>query len=125
MKLKVVLGVALLLTAGWVGIQLVSCEIANQQLQEDMRDITAQIGSMIGLDAPATEDQLRDAVLAKAWSHNIPLRSEQVIVEITVEHERHGDRRIISVGADYTVPVKVPGYVHTLHFTPSSQKHFF
>lgn len=51
-KAKILLGLAVLALAVAVGWQIASCEIANLELQADMRDIAAQVASRIGLEAP-------------------------------------------------------------------------
>ena len=51
-KVKLILGLAVLALAGVAGWRIASCELANIELREDMRDLAAQVGSRIGLTQP-------------------------------------------------------------------------
>ena len=113
-KAKIILGLAVLGLAVFAGWQIVSCELANLELQSDLRDLAAQIGTRIGLDAPSADEDLRGAVIRKAQEHDIQLASEQV----TVQHTDSG----IYLAVDYKARVNLLGYSFTLHFTPSSTK---
>jgi hypothetical protein len=125
MKIKLLLGLVLIVLVVSCAWQVMASEIANLGLQEDMHDMAAQVGSSIGLAAPQSEDDLRRTVLTKARSRDIDLNPEQVTVRVTMERHRNGDKSIVFLAADYTVPVSLPGYAFTLHFTPSSEKRFF
>ena len=59
---------------------------------------------------------LIDAVMKKAQEHQITLAPEQV----TVQRIGTPGAPAVYVAADYSVPVNLPGYSFTLHFTPSS-----
>jgi hypothetical protein len=72
---------------------------------------------MMGGANPHTTDQdLVDAVVKKAREHDITLAPEQV----TVQHIGTPGAPAVYVAAEYSVPVTLPGYSFTLHFTPSS-----
>jgi hypothetical protein len=117
-KAKLIFGLAILglvVVAGW---QIASCEIANLELQTDMRDIAAQVGSRIGLDAPSSDEDLRNAVIHKAEEHDIHLEPAQV----TVQRTGSGKTSAINLAADYKARVNLLLYSFTLHFTPSSAK---
>jgi hypothetical protein len=117
-KAKLVLGLAALAVVAIAGWQIGSCEIANLELQTDLRDISIQLASRIGMEAPNSDQDLRNAVIHKAEEHGIHLEPRQV----TVQHVGGGKTEIIYVAADYNVFVKLPGYSFSLHFTPSSTK---
>jgi hypothetical protein len=117
-KAKLILGLAILglvVAAGW---QIASCEIANLELQTDMRDIAAQVASRIGLEAPNSDEDLRNAVIHKAEEHDIQLEP----VQVTVQHTGSGKTSAINIAADYKARVNLLVYSFTLHFTPSSAK---
>jgi hypothetical protein len=117
-KAKLILGLAtlgLFVVAGW---QIASCEIANLELQTDMRDIAAQVASRIGLEAPNSDEDLRNAVIHKAEEHDIELEPAQV----TVQRTGSGKTLTIYLAADYKTRVNLLLYSFTLHFTPSSTK---
>jgi hypothetical protein len=117
-KVKLILGLAVLALAIIAGWQITSCELANFELQQDMRDLAAQIGSRIGLTPQSTNEDFRSAVIRKAEEHEIQLEPEQV----TVQRTGTDDAPIIYLAADYKVRVKLPGFSFTFHFTPSSAK---
>lgn len=115
-KLILVLAiVALALAAGW---QIVSCHLANAELQDDLNDLSAQSGAQIGLSAPTAEDDLRSAVIRRAKEHGIELTPEQV----TVHHTVTSDASTVTLAVDYDARVNLLVYSFTLHFTPSSTK---
>jgi hypothetical protein len=55
-------------------------------------------------------------VVKKAQEHQIALTPENV----TVQRIGTPGALAVYVAADYTVPVTLPGYSFTMHFTPSS-----
>jgi hypothetical protein len=117
-KAKLISGLAIMGLAVFAGWQIASCEIANLELQTDMRDISAQVGSRIGLEAPNSDEDLRDAVIHKAKEHDIQLEPAQV----TVQHTGSAKTLAIYLAADYKARVNLLLYSFTLHFTPSSAK---
>ena len=117
-KAKLILGFAVLVLAGVAGWRIGSCELANLELREDMRDLAAQVGSRIGLTPQSSDEDFRRAVIRKAEEHEIQLEPEQV----TVQRSGPDDAPIIYLGADYKVRVKLPGFSLTFHFTPSSTR---
>jgi hypothetical protein len=117
-KPKLLLGVAALVVVIAIGWQIVSAEISNAELQGDMRDIAAQVGSRIGLEAPNTDEQLRAAVVHKAQEHDISLTPEQVTVRQTGE----GKSVVIFLSANYRSRINLLVYSFSLRFTPSSNK---
>lgn len=119
-KLKLILGLALLIFAINAAWQVGSAYIASQELQEDLRDIAGETAARIGLAPPSTEDDLRGFVLQKAQSHDIDLQPDQVTVRFTGA----GRATVIYLAADYTTDVNLIFYTLTLHFTPASDKKF-
>jgi hypothetical protein len=117
-KAKLILGLAILGLAVAACWQIASCEIANLELQTDMRDIAAQVASRIGLEAPNSDEDLRNAVIHKAEEHDIQLEPGQV----TVQRTGSGKTSAINLAADYKACVNLLLYSFTLHFTPSSAK---
>ncbi len=87
-------------------------ELTNYSFQDDLKTV-----AMMGGSNPHTTDQeLIDAVIKKAQEHQITLAPENVTVQ------RIGTPGALAVYlvADYSVPVSLPGYSFTLHFTPTS-----
>lgn len=113
-KAKIVPGLAVLGLAVFACWQIASYQLANLELQSDLRYLSAQVGTRIGLDAPSADEELRAAVIRKAQQHDIQLEPQQV----TVQRTGTG----IYLAVDYQARVNLLGYSFTLHFTPSSTK---
>src|SRR5271167_2201007 len=115
-KVKLIFGLAvfgLAIIAGW---QIASVELANSELQSDLRDFATQAGARIGLNAPSTDEDLRSAVIHKAEEYGIQLEPQQV----TVQHTGAGPASVVHLSVDYQARVNLPGFSFSLHFTASS-----
>jgi len=117
-KVKLILGIAVLALAIIAGWQIASCELANSEFRGELRDLAAQAGARIGLNSFSTDEELRDAVIRKAKTHEIQIEPEQV----TVERTGSGPEQIIHLAADYKMRVTLPGFSFSLHFHSSSAK---
>ena len=117
-KAKLILGLVVLALAGVAGWRVASCELANLELRDDMRDLAAQIGSRIGLTPASSDEDFRSAVIRKAEEHEIQLEPGQV----TVQRTGTAEAPTIYLAADYKVRVKLLGFAFAFHFTPSSAK---
>lgn len=109
---KLIIGLVAIVAAIIACAQVAPPEMANVSFQEDLKEV-AVLGSS---SATKTDEDLRTAVLNKAKSHDIALTPEQVTIQ------RLGTPGIggVYVAVDYSVPVSLPGYSFTLHFTPNS-----
>ncbi len=87
--------------------------MANFSFTDDLR----QVAMMAGANPQKTDDEVRDDVLRKAREHDLPINEKQV----TVQRILTPGLMAVYVAADYTVPVKLPGYSFDLHFNPSSE----
>jgi hypothetical protein len=116
--LKIILGLAVLVLVTMAGWQIGSWEVANMNLQEEIRDMASQAGTHLGIVVPKSDDDVRGEVVRKAKEHGIELLPDQV----TVRRTNPGEKSILYVAADYTVPVNLVFYSFNLHFTPSSDK---
>ena len=117
-RVKLILGLAvliLLIIAGW---QIGSCELANLEFNGDLRDLAAQTGARIGLLSFSTDEEIRSAVIREARKYEIQLEPEQVKVERTGTPPA----QIITLAVDYGARVTLPGFSFTLHFHPSSAR---
>jgi hypothetical protein len=115
---KIILECAVILLFASVVWQVAGCEIANYELQDEMRDIASLAGAKIGLAAPSSDDDLRDAVVRKARSHNIKLDPYQIVVK----RSETADAAKAYIAASYNARIFFPGMVFTLHFAPNSHK---
>jgi len=115
-NLTITLGVAALLLVLVTGWQVGACELANVEFQDDMQDIASQVGTRIGLAQMTKDEELRDAVIRKAKEYGIELDPNQV----TVQHSGSGVSATVSLSAEYSALIKLPGLTFRLHLTPST-----
>lgn len=109
---KAIVGFLGIIALVYAGFQIAPVEMANYSFADDLRQI-----AMTGGANPHESDQdLVDAVMKKAHEHDLPLTPERV----TVQRIGTPGSLAVFVAADYTVPVNLPGYSFTLHFTPTS-----
>ena len=99
-----------------VSWQILEAHITNIVFQDELRDMSAQLGSSIGLSPPSSDEELRDIVIRKAQKHKIPLDPKQV----TVRTSGPPGRRVIYIAVNYTVPVNLLVCSFSLQFTPTS-----
>jgi hypothetical protein len=92
--------------------QIIPPELTNYSFQDDLHNI-AMVG---GANPHETDQELIDSIVRKAHEHQITLTPEQV----TVQRIGTPGAPAVYVAADYSVPVSLPGYSFTIHFTPSS-----
>jgi hypothetical protein len=109
---KAIGGFLVIIACVYVGFQIVPPELTNYSFQDDLKNVAMMGGS----NAHTTDQELIDAVVKKAQEHQIALAPESVTVQ------RIGSPGALAVylAADYSVPVSLPGYSFTLHFTPTS-----
>lgn len=120
-RLKIILAIAIfavIVSAGW---RIGSSELANVELQDDMRDMAAQMGAHIGFSPPSSDEELVRKVIRKAHEHDIELTPD----EVTVRRTGTNEYTTLYLAADYKVHVNVAWLSYTLHFTPSSEKKVF
>lgn len=117
-RITIVLGTAALILAVLPGWQIGACELANMNLQEDLRDLASRAGIHVGLVTPTSDEDVSLAVIRKAKDHGTELNPTQV----TVRRTNLGATSTLYLAADYTVTVNLLFFSFNLHFTPSSDK---
>jgi hypothetical protein len=117
-RITIILAVAVLIPTIMAGWQIGAWELANINLQEDMRDLASQAGAHIGVVVPLTDEDLSRAIARKARDHGIELKP----TEVTVRRTNTGETSSLYLAANYTVPVNLGLVSFRLHFTPSSDK---
>jgi hypothetical protein len=115
-KLKLIVGAALVIVAVMGAGKAGLAEWSNLQFQDDLRDISSNLGARVGANAPRSDPELRDLVLRKAEERGIELDPRQV----TISHPPSAP--LVYLAADYDVTIKLPWYSFSLHFTPTSEK---
>lgn len=109
---KALLGILMIVGMIYCAWQIVPPELANYSFQDDLRQI-AMVG---GANPHQTDQEILDSIIKKAQDHQIALAPEQV----TIQRIGTPGSPAVYVAAEYSVPVALPGYSFTLHFTPSS-----
>jgi hypothetical protein len=117
-KIALIVGIAVLALAVSAGWQIASCELADRQLEEALRDIASRNAEHIGLSAPTTDDDLRNSVIRAAKELGIVLDPNQV----TVQHTGEGKSSAVHLTANYTAIVRLFGLSFKFHFSPSSDR---
>jgi hypothetical protein len=115
-KIKIILILFFLVLAGASAWQIGAWEIANVNLQEDLRDMASLAGTHMGVVTPKSNEQVIGDVVRKAQERGIELNPAQV----TVRRIGSGERQTLYLAADYTVPVNLWLLSFRLHFSPSS-----
>jgi hypothetical protein len=110
--IKAIVGFLAVVGLVYCGFQIVPVEMSNFSFQDDLKNI-AMVG---GGNVHQTDQDLIDTVIRKAHEHDIVLTPEKV----TIQRIGTPGAPAVYVSADYTVPVSLPGYSFTMHFTPSS-----
>jgi hypothetical protein len=121
-KIALIVGIAVLALAFNAAWQFASCELANRQLEERLRDLASRNAEHIGLSAPITDADLRLAVIREARELDIPLDPNQISVRRTVQRTVEGESSAVHLAADYTARVRLLGFSLIFRFSPSSDR---
>jgi hypothetical protein len=116
--IKTIVVTAALALAFVVGWRVGSDEVANFELKGDLQDLASP--NYVRYAPPRSDDDLRAAVIRKAGELGIQLKPDQVMVQ-----RRDSGTPPVYLAVDYRVPVNLPGFSFTMHFTPSSTKDTF
>lgn len=106
--IKTILALGFLAAVAYCAIKIVPVYVNSYELEDYIRQQTP-----FWVTQRTSGTGVRDSVVAKARSLNLPVSPEQVQVEAT------GTR--VSVALDYTVPVDLIVYTLELRFTPSAE----
>lgn len=115
-KAALLLSLAGVALAGVIVWRIAACYIANAELESDMKFLSQQMGMKSGLSDPLSEDQLRDAVIAKAKEDGIDLNSGQVTAEKSVTDTQS----IVNLSANYDGKIDLFVFTFRPHFSPSA-----
>jgi len=110
--LKLVLGFAIFCAMGLVGIKIIPPFFSNYELEDAIKTEAVQ-----ATYSTRSEEDVREAIIKHARNYDITLTPKQVIVS-RVGGFGTGS---LTIEADYSVPVTLPGYSTTLDFHPSSK----
>jgi hypothetical protein len=109
--MKLVLGVAVLLGLGLLGIKVVPPFFANYQIEDAIKTEATQ-----STYSARSEDDVRESIIKQARSLDIALTPKQVHVTRVGSY----GTGTLSIDAEYSVPIELPGYSTSLDFHPSS-----
>ena len=107
-RLKAVVGVLLVVAAFYAAWMLLPPYVNNYQFQDDIRN-----EALMNSYTTKTEQDIRDGLARKAAEYGIPLRPEQIFVQRTGAE--------LSIWADYSVHVDLPGFPLDLQFHPATK----
>jgi hypothetical protein len=109
---KLVLGIFVIVAGIYLGAALAPVYYSNYQFRDDVRT-----EATLETYTSKPEDAIRDAILKKAQSLDIPLTRDQIKVQ------RHGTQGTgsLTISAPYTVHIDLPGYPLDLHFDASTE----
>jgi hypothetical protein len=110
--IKATVGFLVIIGMIYAGFQIVPPEITNYSFADDLKTVAL----MSAANYRMTDQDIVDQVIKKAQEHEITLTQQQ----ITVQRIGTPGMPATYVAVDYSVPVSLPGYSFTLHFTPSS-----
>jgi hypothetical protein len=106
--LKALFGVAVVVAIFYAAWTLLPPYIGNYQFEDDLRN-----EALMNSYTTKSEQEIRDTLVKKAAEYGIPLKPEQINVR------RAGAE--LSIWADYTVHVDLPGFPLDLQFHPATK----
>jgi hypothetical protein len=109
-KLKAILVTAVLAFLVLVAVKTVPPYVAEYQLSDKMSE-TARFAVVNSY----SEDQIRDIIYKSIQDLDIPVKREDIQIQVT--------RSVVRISVDYSVPVDLIIYRTALHFTPSAEDH--
>jgi len=110
--IKTILVLGLLAAAVYVGAQVIPPYFANYQFQDTL-DNEARLGTY----STKGDEVIRQSVFKRAQELELPLAVEDIKL-MRVGPSGNG---AVSIEADYTVHIDLPGYPMDLHFHPASK----
>jgi len=110
--IKLILGFAVFLGLGLVGIKLLPPFFSNYELEDSIKT-----EALHATYSTRSEDDIREAVIKQARNYDIALTPKQVHITRVGGYGTGS----LAIEAEYSVPVELPGYSTTLEFHPSSQ----
>jgi hypothetical protein len=110
--LKLIFGVAVFAALVLVGIKIIPVYFSNYEFEDAIKTEALQ-----ATYSTRTEDDIREAIIKQARNYDIALTPKQVHVS------RLGGfgNGSLTIEAEYSVPVELPGYSTTLDFHPTSK----
>lgn len=108
-------GVLLFGSLAW---QIAACELADTEFQDEITDIASLNSSRIGLASPKSDDDLREAVIEKARTHDISVDPSHIMVKRSGTSENPQ----VFLAVDYKDRIGLPVLGVTFAFHTTSGK---
>ncbi len=110
--MKAIFGVLVMVAVALVCIKLIPPYFSNYEFEDFIKNEALQ--STYG---NRSENDIRDSVIKHAREYDIQLTAAQV----KVTRSGLSGTGSLSIEADYSIPVSLPGYTTTLEFHPSTK----
>ena len=110
--LKLLFGVGVIVAVALLGIKIVPVFFSNYQFEDSIKE-----EALHSTYSTRSEDDIRDAVIKHARNYDITLTAAQVHVSRTGVNGNGS----LTIEAEYSVPIDLPGYSTTVEFHPSSK----
>ena len=110
--LKLLFGVGVIVMVALLGIKIVPVFFSNYQFEDAIKE-----EALHSTYSTRSEDDIRDAVIKHARNYDITLTAAQVHVSRTGVNGNGN----LTIEAEYSVPIDLPGYSTTVEFHPSSK----
>lgn len=107
-----IFGVGVIVVVAFIGIAIIPPYFSNYQFEDAIKTEALQ-----STYTSRSEDDIRDSIIKRAHECDIQLTSKQVRVSRTGSYGTGS----LTIEADYSVPVSLPGYSTILEFHPSSK----
>ncbi len=109
-SLKALLAIAIFGSLVYVAYRVAPVYLSSYQFQDAVEE-----EARLDCYSQKTEQDIRDSVLKKAQSLDLPLTADQIQVQKL--------SNAVSISAAYTVHIDLPVHPFDLSFTPNSQNH--
>ncbi len=109
---KMILGVTVMVMVAIICTKLIPPYFSNYEFEDFIKNEALQ-----STYTTRSEDDIRDSVVKHAREYDIQLTARQV----RVSRSGTSGTGSLSIEAEYSVPVSLPGYSTTLEFHPSSK----
>jgi hypothetical protein len=110
--LKLIFGLGLILVVALVGVKVLPVYFSNYQFEDFIKE-----EALHSTYTTRTEDDIRDGVIKHARDFDINLTPKQVHVSRTGT----SGTGTMTIEADYSATIELPGYSTTIDFHPSTK----
>lgn len=111
-SIKLILGIAVIVGAVYVGVELIPPYFANYEFEDAVKN-----EAMINTYNTKPEDLIRDELFKRAQDLEIPVTKDQIKVRRTGSTGTGS----LTIETQYSVHVDLPGYPMDLQFNPSTR----